>query len=72
MIGLMLDHSASAATFWAAEQLPRDFEASYATRGEDPEMLLTELIENDEELELFWPGSRRQRRSGHYWRSPAL
>lgn len=55
MIGQMLDYAANAATFWTAEQLARDFEASCATRGEDPEMLLTELIENDEELELFWP-----------------
>jgi len=46
MIGQMLDYAANAATFWTAEQLERDFESSCQLRGEDPEGLLAELVED--------------------------
>lgn len=54
MIGQMLDYAANAATFWTAEQLARDFTASCELRGEDPEALLAELLDNHDDLEAFW------------------
>lgn len=54
MIGQMLDYAANAATFWTAEQLERDFESSCQLRGENPEALLAELVEDAEQSEAFW------------------
>lgn len=56
IVGQMLDYAAHARRTWNAEDLRRDFEASMAAIGQDPEDMLGELLHPEEELdtEEFW------------------
>ena len=56
IVGQMLDYAAYARRTWNAGDLRRDFEASMADTGQDPEAVLAELLRPEEEVdtEEFW------------------
>lgn len=54
MIGQMLDYAANAASFWSAESLARDFEATCSGLKADSAMALAEFLDEDEERDGFW------------------
>jgi hypothetical protein len=54
MIGQMLDYAANAVSFWSADGLQADFEATCVATGQDPEEALEELLGTDEQAAGFW------------------
>ena len=56
IVGQMLDYAAHARHTWNAGDIQRDFEASMEVAGRDPDTVLTELLqsENEPDVEEFW------------------
>lgn len=56
IVGQMLDYAAHARRTWSAGDIRRDFEGSMAASGRDPEAMLTELLQSEDEpdTEEFW------------------
>lgn len=54
MIGQMLDYAANAVTFWSADGLQADFEATCVAAEDDPDEVLAELLDEGEDPAAFW------------------
>jgi len=54
MIGQMLDYAANAVTFWSADGLQADFEATCTAAGDGPDEVLAELLDEDDDAAAFW------------------
>jgi len=50
----MLDYAANAVTFWSADGLQADFEATCAAAGSEPDEVLAELLDEREDPAAFW------------------
>ena len=57
VVGQMLDYASHAVAYWSVEQLRARFERTCEARGEDPAVLIGQLVESDgdeEAVEAFW------------------
>lgn len=54
VVGQMLDYAANAVVYWPVEDLRARFETCCETRGEDATEVLSELLNQDLEVDEFW------------------
>lgn len=58
VVGQMLDYAANAVVYWPVETIRARFEAACDSRGDEPDVLLAELVEaefeDDTAIETFW------------------
>jgi hypothetical protein len=54
VVGQMLDYAANAVVYWPGERLRATFEAGCEAEGRDPQQLIADLLETDDEAEEFW------------------
>ena len=54
VVGQMLDYAANAIVFWPIEGIRAAFEGTCNANGVDPDEVLRELVDDDEETERYW------------------
>jgi hypothetical protein len=64
VVGQMLDYAASAVVYWPAERLHDMFERTCDARGDDPERLLSDHLDDDGDIDGFWERVATNLRAG--------
>jgi hypothetical protein len=65
VVGQMLDYAANAVVYWPIERLRATFEAASETSGRDPDALVAELIDDDDDTaDTFWEKVNTNLRAG--------
>ena len=54
VVGQMLDYAANAVVFWPIEQIRAYYETTCQTQGQDPDIMLRELLGEDANPAAFW------------------
>jgi hypothetical protein len=54
VVGQMLDYAANAIAYWPVEDIRSRFEARCEGRSEDPDVVLMQFLEQDEDPNVFW------------------
>jgi len=54
VIGQMLEYAANAVSYWAIEKIKIHFEARCEEQGQDPEHVLTNTLQLEEQYEEYW------------------
>lgn len=54
VVGQMLDYAANAVAYWPLEKIRSYFEITWNSQGEDPDLVMAEFIDDDQDIEQFW------------------
>lgn len=54
VVAQMLDYAANATSYWTIDKLQQDYEQRCADEGRDPDLLLSELLDDETPPEKFW------------------
>ena len=65
IVGQMLDYASHATLHWKIDDIRKDFETFTIASGQDPDIVLAELLKDDPETDAFWEKVESNLRTAH-------